>query len=354
MGAPGVAATMAKPQDIKVLLVGDFPPPSGGIATHVDELHRAVRGGGGRCEVLDIGKGQLPADGVVSAGGPTRFSALLASYAARGFRIHVHTNGANLKSWMVAAACSAAGKLSGVAPLLTLHSGLILEWLAESPARRAVARAVASQFGTVIAVSEPIREALAACGVQRVEVLPAFSGRFLRPGAPPPGLRELRETASPLLCAMAVVSRPEYGLSVLLRALAEVRARKPRAALALFGPGTDGVREAGVHGFGELHRPQALALLSASDVFVRPTLADGDSVSVREALALGRSVVATTVGSRPPEVRLVPPGDAPALATALLAAAQEVEARPTRAATAPADGVQRVLSLYGVPASAAS
>jgi hypothetical protein len=40
-------------------------------------------------------------------------------------------------------------------------------------------------------------------------------------------------------------------------------------------------------------------VIAACDVFVRPTLADGDSVSVREALALGRVVVASAVGHRP-------------------------------------------------------
>src|SRR5437879_13178902 len=93
------AASMTVPRDTKVLLVGDFPPPNGGVATHVEELLRAVRDGGGKCEVLDIGKGQLPADGVVPAGGPAAFSRQLATHAARGYRVHLHTSGANPKAW---------------------------------------------------------------------------------------------------------------------------------------------------------------------------------------------------------------------------------------------------------------
>ena len=145
--------------------------------------------------------------------------------------------------------------------------------------------------------------------------------------------------------------RREYAQDVLLRAFAAVRMKLPDAALALYGPGSDSVRDAGVHPFGELHRPQALAVMAVCDVFVRPTLADGDSVSVREALALGRRVVATSVGHRPAEVRLVPPGDAAALAEALVASSTETGAQ--RSSAAP-DGVQRILSLYGVTACAAS
>ena len=342
---------MTMPQDIKVLLVGDFPPPNGGIATHLDELRRAVRDHGARCEVLDIGKGQLPADGVVPAGGPVRFSGLLSAYAARGFRIHVHTGGDNPKSWMLASACAVAGRLSGLEPILTLHSGLLPVWLSESPGRRALARAIVPRYGKVIAVSVSQRAALAACGVHNVEVLPAFTGRFLQPGPPPPGLRELRDSAAPLFCAMAVTSRPVYGLEVLLRAFGLVRAGNPRAALAVYGPGTEELSGNGVRGFGDLQRPQALALLAACDVFVRPTIADGDSVSVREALALGRAVVATSVGHRPEGVRLVPPADALALSAAMIEAVDGPERRPVEV---PADSLQRILSLYGVTACAAS
>src|SRR5207245_3876461 len=63
-----IAPSMTPPRDTRVLLVGDYPPPNGGIATHVEELFRALRARGATCLVLDIGKGQLPAQGVIPAG----------------------------------------------------------------------------------------------------------------------------------------------------------------------------------------------------------------------------------------------------------------------------------------------
>ncbi len=343
----------------KLLLVGDFPPPHGGVAVHVDVLQRAVRSRGGECTVLDIGKGQLPADGVVPAGGYASFTARLVGHALRGYRIHVHTSGANRKSWALAAICAAAGKLARVPPLITFHSGLGPGWLAEDPARARVACAVGNAFGTVVAVSEDIREALLCCGVarERIEVLPAFTHSFLQPGTPPAGFRELREEAAPLYCAM-LAPGTVYGAEPLLRAFAEVHQRNPRARLALYGPGTlelellrwAGAAACALRAFGELHRPAALALIAGSDVFVRPTLADGDSVSVREAVALGRVVVATAVGTRPAEARLAPPGDAAALARALTEAADK---RPVLRLARDgekdpgADCVNRLLTLYG-------
>ena len=344
---------------MKVLLVGDYPPPYGGVSVHVEVVHQAVRAHGGTCEVLDVGKGHLPADGVVPATGYLATAATLARYALRGYRIHVHTSGANPKSWMLASVCAAAGRLSPLPPIITFHSGLGPEWLAADAMRAKVAAAVTNSFGNVIAVSDEIRGALLSCGVSRekIEVLPAFSRSFLHPGTPPHGLREIRAEASPLYCAM-LAPGPVYGMEPLLRAFGRIHAQNPRARLVVYGPGTEqmGAEVArlcgeaaatAVHAFGEVHRPSALALIAACDVFVRPTLADGDSVSVREAVALGRAVVASSVGTRPPEARLVPPGDADALTAALLEAAQpSLRVAPAPFTSTRTDCLERLLELY--------
>jgi glycosyltransferase involved in cell wall biosynthesis len=74
------------------------------------------------------------------------------------------------------------------------------------------------------------------------------------------------------------------------------------------------VREAGLEEnillLGDVNHSACLALISACDVFLRPTLEDGDSISVREALALGVPVVASRAGARPAGAILFQPGDA--------------------------------------------
>jgi hypothetical protein len=94
--------------------------------------------------------------------------------------------------------------------------------------------------------------------------------------------------------------------------------------------------------------------MAGSDVYVRPTLADGDSVSVREAVALGRTVVATSVGTRPHEAILVPSGDAGALASALDQVREigtVLRVAGSGAGHADGDCVRRLLELYGFPAA---
>jgi glycosyltransferase involved in cell wall biosynthesis len=217
-------------------------------------------------------------------------------------------------------------------------------------------------FATVVAVSDPIAAVLRRCGVSedRLVIVPAFTTASVEPGELPHAAEEIREHASPLLCAM-LAPEPLYGAEPLFKAFGHVHGARPNAHLIVFGPGTRApdVRQLAqklcpaaaenVHGLGELHRPQALAVMRAADLFVRPTLADGDSVSVREALALGRAVVCTSVGTRPEGVQLVPPGDASALADGLLRAIERLgSGAPGGAPAADTDLLRVLLFRYGL------
>jgi glycogen synthase len=334
---------------MKIALVGNWPPPFGGVSVHVAALAAVLRARGVDVRVLDIGQGDHDARGVHPARGAVRYARALARVAVQGRLVHVHTNGANRKSWLVALAASHARRPGGPRGVLTIHSGLAPAWLAADPRHARLASAACAGYGHVIAVSAPIAEALAAAGVprHRITVLAAFSPSVVGPRVAPARLAAFRAAHAPVFAA-AMAPGPTYGADLLLPAFASARARLRAAGLVLFGPGTEGPAAAapGVLGLGELAHPEALAAIEAADVFVRPTRADGDAVSVREALALGRVVVASAVGHRPDGCLLVPPGDRDALAAALV----ESVSRPNAPAAPPAadepDPFEAIVALY--------
>ncbi len=312
----------------KVLLVGGYPPPYGGIAIHVAALREELAQRGARVEVLDVGGRSRAESFVTPASGPASLSSVLIRRAVEGFLVHAHISGHTPKSWLVALACALARRPFGPSPLLTVHSGLVATFLGLGARRRALVRSVASAFERVVAVNPHIAHHLARAGVSRARlcVTPAFTGSA-KPGRAPLGLEALRSERRPLLTC-SVAQSPVYGLRVLFAALPAVARRLPRVGLAIFGQ-EDAQRvcslarryrvEDRIEFLGPLAHGQALAAIAASDAFVRPAIADGDAISVREALALGVPVVASAVGSRPEGVALFRNGDSLDLAAQLCA-----------------------------------
>ncbi len=127
------------------------------------------------------------------------------------------------------------------------------------------------------------------------------------------------------------------GFAVLAEALAQVKANlPPRWLWVVVGSGPEEshlcrkVRQLDLQDntrfAGNVSDPELAALYRRSDLFVHPTLYEGSSQVTLEAMAYARPVVATAAGGIPDKVKdgitgfLVPPGDAGALARALVKA----------------------------------
>jgi glycosyltransferase involved in cell wall biosynthesis len=319
-----------------VVLVGPVPPPTGGIATHVASLQRALAAGGARATVVDP-RQRLKLVGELSRAG------------LAGDIVHLHVCGHNRRSYGLLAACLAA--TPRVPAMVTLHSGLLPGYLDQVTAtgRRTIA-GLLQRASSVICVSERIAAALAGLGV-RAEVVSSYLGHASRPGHPPVRVAAARAAGATLVAA-AVAPGPEYGGDVLVHGFARVAAALPDATLVVFGPGGADrevarrleERDLGeqVIALGELDAHEVMATLAAADVVVRPTLADGDAITLREARALGCRAVASDVAPRPPGTRLFPAGDTAALAAEILSALRE-PAPPAHTA----DGFAALAAIYG-------
>src|SRR5438067_2378888 len=100
---------------LKLLLIGPYPPPYGGIAMTVFVLRHYLLVHD-RCEVVVLNIGERrheESNESLSTKGPLDYLWKVLRFAFQGYIIHLETNGHNFKSWLSALVCSVAGTLNG-------------------------------------------------------------------------------------------------------------------------------------------------------------------------------------------------------------------------------------------------
>lgn len=339
---------------MKILLVGDYPPPYGGVSVQVSTLRRLLAARPGFvCRVLDIGESRHQRrPECLSVRTPLDFAWKLAAHAVRGYAIHLHTNGHNLKSWLVSLACAGAGVLNGRRTIVSIGSGLAPDFVQKAGLWvRLVVRAPLIVIGAIVCRNERARRAIVGLGIsgKKVAILSGFYG-IQTDGvrAIPSHVEDFLRGHSPVLAAMAS-SGPEYGISLLMEARVPLRLRYPHLGVLLIGPG--GIEGQAVSEdllvTGELPHEVALGVLQKVDVFVRSTYFDGDASSVREALALGVPVVASDTDFRPDGVILFQRGDVKDLSEKIAHALGSGHRRDARLQRGGSGSLERLLAIYG-------
>lgn len=207
--------------------------------------------------------------------------------------------------------------------MITVHSPLhcipparFLPW------QRLCARQLTADPGIQwVAVSAEVAQLLLKAGVAGpITVLPAYLPDTESGWAIPQHMDEFIRSHTPLLLVYAhqflsADGRDLYGCEEAIRLLKRLTPRWPQAGLLLLcslpnqAGGSRRLQELidislreGVNArcFWQLAAvPSVAPLLARCALYLRPTLADGDSVLVREALAAGCNVVASDASSRP-------------------------------------------------------
>lgn len=247
--------------------------------------------------------------------------------------------------WVVPGGAIAAAAGRGLPLVVSLHGSDV--YVAERHAAvGAVARLVLRRADRITACSHDLRNRAVALGAStdRIEVVPygVDASRF----APDPEARRRRRDAlglpddTPLLFTAGRLVRKK-GFEFLIEAVGRLRATWPTLTLAIAGGGdleTELRQHAGRQGvadrvrfLGPLAQDEIPSYLAAADLAVVPSVrdpsgnVDGLPNVLMEALASGTPVVTTTAGgigavaSDAHTARVVPEGDATALATAIAA-----------------------------------
>jgi glycogen(starch) synthase len=335
---------------MKILLLGPYPPPHGGISVHVYELRKQLHMAGIDCQVVNVDRRALESADYLCVRSGFGLLWTMNQHTRRGWTLHVHVNGHNRRSWLIALTAGVAGWF-GPGSVLTVHSGLAPEYLASGRLARWMAGLACSFYTWVVAVSPAVHDALLSLGLsaERIAVVPAFL-------AAQPARSDRHEPdhfthRSPIL-ATTLFFRPEYGFRVLVEAMDQLRRRYPEIVCLVMGSGEEqeqaeqlvvkrGLQE-WISLLGNVTHEKCLSLLSRADLFVRPTLVDGDASSVREALAMGIRVVASNAGHRPQGVVLFRAGDGDDLAAKI----EEAWLRPGLGAMPGGDNFGTLIDLY--------
>jgi glycogen(starch) synthase len=282
--------------------------------------HKLLKRTGQESSVLNVDPRAPESSEYIKISGGFDLCRELLRHVWNDWSLDVHTNGHNPKSWFIALTCGLAGQL-GAGGKLTLHSGLAPAYIRNNRVlKREIIGLTCGLYNRLVCVNEEIADAVTALGVDKdkIEIAPAFLPMESPDVAVPGEIQSWMARHTPFLCA-TMFFRPEYGFDVLVDALKRLRTPHPSLGCLVMGTGEDRLQaeallqEAGLSDSvwlaGDLDHELCLTLMAKSSAFVRPTFRDGDSISVREAQALGVPVIATNVGARPDGVFLFEAGD---------------------------------------------
>ena len=198
---------------------------------------------------------------------------------------------------------------------------------------------LASSADSLIAVAEAVGQALIRGGLPPDRITVIHSGISI-PEIPTDTQRTAVRSSLGIAAEEAVLGivghvLPHKGYDDLIRAIALIKEKVPASRCVIVGKT---LRASYLHSLRELARElsienrlmwvgvqqDVLPILHAIDLFVLPSHTEGLPITILEAMAAGRPVVATTVGGIPELVRhgetgmLVPPNDPRSLAEAML------------------------------------
>jgi glycosyltransferase involved in cell wall biosynthesis len=305
-----------------------------------------------RCERLGLETHVLRMRGALDLGWFRRFTALLRERQV--VLIHAHEFGANTWGTM-------AGRLARRSVVATVHGR---SYYGDRGRRRLAYRAV-SRSAVMVAVSEDIRRfVVSATGVAGERIRVVHNGIEV-PVPVPAEIRQRTRTELGILESERVVTvvgslYPVKGHRYLLEAAPPILQAHPATVFLIAGRGDmetalrEQARSLGIEArvrFLGL-RQDVPALLSIADVFVQPSLSEGLSIAILEAMSAGRAVVTSRVGGNPELVvdgqtgLLVEPADAGALATAVT----RILADPAEARRLGDNGLARVKSRFTIEA----
>jgi glycosyltransferase involved in cell wall biosynthesis len=333
-----MAADVERHRGGRVVMIGPLPPPNGGVANFVRNMMERLPSEGFEVTVHRTG-GFGASNAVVQ---PIRdlTAALRFVLRSRGDRAditHVHTSSyySFLRNipYVLWARHGLGSKVA-----LHIHGGMFVEFYDRaSPLVRSMVRMALGRSGTVIVTSPswigPITR-IAGEGPEVISLPNGFDSKVFRPMDKGDAREELGMPRGSKVLVTVGYLEPVKGHAHLMEAMVKVASHHEDILLYILGDGS--LRRQLQDRIGQLGLEKVVRLvtepfpssgiarwMSAADVFVLPSLGEGNPTVMFECLGCGRPFVGTEVGGVPDVIcsdrlgLLCPPGDAEALAAAI-------------------------------------
>ena len=311
-------------------ILGPFPPPFGGVAIHCVRLLEALQGRG--ISVHGLSLGGMPE-------GLQHVSLWRPWHLLTRTPVHYHTDEGNFR-WMLL--LSKIWRLMGTKYIVTVHSFRHRTEF-KQPAIAANLRRAYERAEAIVAISdEAARDLQNELGVvhKRLKVIPSNlpMSNWESNGMLPTSLPEQWRAAPIRILANAgavtsVEGKDLYGIDVLLEALQQVTDQRIGVCIAIGGVRDQALyhrivdaakHDARVCLVSDLHGPLA-PLVKESHIVIRPTRTEGGpSLTVTEAMELGRWTIASDAVLRPAGCKTFRNEDASDLARAISVCVKDV------------------------------
>lgn len=340
---------------MRILQLGPFPPPHGGVQSNLVAIRQYLRSQGFYCAVVNLTRYRRPeAEDVYCPSNPVQVVGLL--LRLQYDIIHIHFGGnitpRLLALWLV---CSLIPNKKTV---LTFHSG----GYPSSPQGRTASPRTLRGFifrrlDRIVSVNEEMVAMFRRFGVSADRIRLIAPHSFLQQPKTElhPEIAGFFERCSPVLATVGGLE-PEYDVPLQVEVVGQLLPKFPKLGLIIIGGGS---REQEIRELirsqphadrlllcGDVGHAETLQVIQDCRILLRTTLYDGDSIAVREALHFGTPVIATDNGMRPEGTHLFPPSNREKCARKI----EEVLALPPRENRPPdqpdAENIVAVVEMY--------
>ena len=333
-----------KPKRVaKILEVGPYPPPRAGWSIRIGFVRERLEEMGHDSQALNLGKNRkIPDPRYITVNSGLDYLLKTFRYAARGYTMHMHTNGDGPVGFLLTLISAVAGCIFCRRIVLTMHAGTHQRYFPRERSKHflPILYLMFKLPKAIICNNEAVKEKITGYGISPKKIFPiqAFGTSYVQSNrssadAPLPETVDAFFADHDAVIFTYVFMREGFYLDTLVEGLKLLKAQRPNLGCVIVGSlddneppvktrileQIDAARlQSSLCFAGDLSHEAFMRLMQESKLYLRTPTTDGQCSSVFECLLLGTPVVAAENNNRPAGVFTYPADDPQAMCTAVL------------------------------------